>query len=82
MNELNNSGETPLHVACRLGRVEAGKALLEGGAKCDVIGGTGYPIHTAMKYSEKEWVADNIGSYRCKKKGGGCIFLGVTKETT
>uniref|UniRef100_A0A665T2E8 phospholipase A2 n=1 Tax=Echeneis naucrates TaxID=173247 RepID=A0A665T2E8_ECHNA len=53
VNELNNNKETPLHVACRLGRVEAVKALLDGGAKCNVIGGTGYPIHNAMKYSEK-----------------------------
>lgn len=53
VNELNNNGETPLHVACRLGRMESVKALLGGGAKCDVIGGTGYPIHAAMKYSEK-----------------------------
>ncbi|KAM9315115.1 85/88 kDa calcium-independent phospholipase A2 isoform 2-T2 [Pholidichthys leucotaenia] len=53
VNELNNSGETPLHVACRSGRMEAVKALLEGGAKCDVNGGTGYPIHSAMKFSEK-----------------------------
>uniref|UniRef100_H3DNC9 phospholipase A2 n=1 Tax=Tetraodon nigroviridis TaxID=99883 RepID=H3DNC9_TETNG len=53
VNELNNSGETPLHVACRLGRVESVKALLAGGAKCDIIGGAGYPIHSAMKYSEK-----------------------------
>lgn len=53
VNELNNAGETPLHVACRLGRMESVKALLGGGAKCDVIGGAGYPIHSAMKYSEK-----------------------------
>uniref|UniRef100_A0AAQ4PJE9 phospholipase A2 n=1 Tax=Gasterosteus aculeatus aculeatus TaxID=481459 RepID=A0AAQ4PJE9_GASAC len=53
VNELNNNGETPLHVACRLGRVESVKALLGGGAKCGVIGGTGYAIHSAMKYSEK-----------------------------
>ncbi|XP_061536518.1 85/88 kDa calcium-independent phospholipase A2 isoform X1 [Phycodurus eques] len=53
VNELNNSGETPLHVSCRLGRVEAVKALLGGGAKCNVPGGGGYPIHSAMKYSEK-----------------------------
>lgn len=53
VNELNNEGETPLHVACRLGRVECVKALLGGGAKCDIIGGAGYPIHGAMKYSEK-----------------------------
>ncbi|XP_051939432.1 85/88 kDa calcium-independent phospholipase A2 isoform X1 [Hippocampus zosterae] len=53
VNELNNSGETPLHVSCRLGRVEAVKALLGGGAKCNVPGGAGYPIHSAMKYSER-----------------------------
>lgn len=58
VNELNNNGEAPLHVACRLGRVEAVKGLLGGGAKCDVTGGTGYPIHTAMKYSEKECVVE------------------------
>uniref|UniRef100_A0A3B4UIE6 phospholipase A2 n=1 Tax=Seriola dumerili TaxID=41447 RepID=A0A3B4UIE6_SERDU len=58
VNELNNNGETPLHVACRLGRVEAVKALLDGGAKCDVIGGSGYPIHSAMKYSEKGCVEE------------------------
>ncbi|XP_035516368.1 85/88 kDa calcium-independent phospholipase A2 isoform X2 [Morone saxatilis] len=58
VNELNNNGETPLHVACRLGRVESVKALLGGGAKCDVIGGVGYPIHSAMKYSEKGCVEE------------------------
>uniref|UniRef100_A0A669EWU7 phospholipase A2 n=1 Tax=Oreochromis niloticus TaxID=8128 RepID=A0A669EWU7_ORENI len=58
VNELNKNGETPLHVACRTGRVEAVKALLGGGAKCDIIGGTGYPIHSAMKYSEKGCVEE------------------------
>ncbi|XP_076585124.1 85/88 kDa calcium-independent phospholipase A2 [Chaetodon auriga] len=58
VNELNNNGETPLHVACRLGRMESVKALLAGGAKCDVIGGAGYPIHAAMKYSEKGCVEE------------------------
>ncbi|XP_054459946.1 85/88 kDa calcium-independent phospholipase A2 isoform X1 [Anoplopoma fimbria] len=58
VNELNNNGETPLHVACRLGRVESVKALLGGGAKCGVIGGVGYPIHSAMKYSEKGCVEE------------------------
>lgn len=58
VNELNTNGETPLHVACRLGRVESVKALLEGGAKCDVIGSIGNPIHTAMKYSEKGCVEE------------------------
>ncbi|KAE8300502.1 85/88 kDa calcium-independent phospholipase A2 [Larimichthys crocea] len=58
VNELNSNGETPLHVACRLGRVDSVKALLGGGAKCDVIGGVGYPIHSAMKYSEKGCVEE------------------------
>ncbi|XP_034388441.1 85/88 kDa calcium-independent phospholipase A2 [Cyclopterus lumpus] len=58
VNELNDNGETPLHVACRLGRVESVRALLGGGAKCDVIGGTGYAIHSAMKYSEKGCVEE------------------------
>ncbi|KAJ3613975.1 hypothetical protein NHX12_017552 [Muraenolepis orangiensis] len=53
VNELNKVGETPLHVACRLGRTEAIAALLAGGARCDVAGASGYPIHSAMKYSEK-----------------------------
>lgn len=53
VNELNKDGETPLHVSCRLGRIESVKALLGGGAKCDVVGGAGYAIHSAMKYSEK-----------------------------
>ncbi|XP_077462429.1 85/88 kDa calcium-independent phospholipase A2 isoform X2 [Stigmatopora argus] len=52
VNELNNVGETPLHVSCRLGRVEAVKALLGGGAKCNIPGGVGYAIHSAVKYNE------------------------------
>ncbi|XP_051764257.1 85/88 kDa calcium-independent phospholipase A2 isoform X3 [Ctenopharyngodon idella] len=53
VNELNASGETPMHIACRLGRVEVVKGLLGGGARCDIMGSNGYPIHTAMKFSEK-----------------------------
>uniref|UniRef100_A0A8C1PSD6 phospholipase A2 n=1 Tax=Cyprinus carpio TaxID=7962 RepID=A0A8C1PSD6_CYPCA len=53
VNELNAAGETPIHIACRLGRVEAVKGLLGGGARCDIMGSNGYPIHTAMKFSEK-----------------------------
>lgn len=54
VNELNLAGETPLHVACRLGKAETARALLGGGARSDIIGGAGYPIHMAMKYSSKE----------------------------
>lgn len=58
INELNEAGEAPLHIACRLGRMESVKALLGGGARCDVIGSAGYPIHCAMKYSEKGCVEE------------------------
>lgn len=58
VNELNAKGESPLHVACRLGRVQALKALLEGGAKCDVVGAAGFPIHTATKFNERECVSE------------------------
>ncbi|XP_036421052.1 85/88 kDa calcium-independent phospholipase A2 isoform X2 [Colossoma macropomum] len=53
INEVNVIGETPLHIACRMGKVETAKALMGGGACCDIIGATGYPIHAAMKYSER-----------------------------
>ncbi|XP_073792474.1 85/88 kDa calcium-independent phospholipase A2 isoform X3 [Danio rerio] len=53
VNELNAAGETPMHIACRLGRVEVVKGLLGGGARCDIMGNNGFPIHTAMKFSEK-----------------------------
>lgn len=53
VNELNQDGETPLHVACRLEKTETARVLLGGGARSDIIGGSGYPIHTAMKYSSR-----------------------------
>ncbi|XP_062845564.1 85/88 kDa calcium-independent phospholipase A2 isoform X2 [Trichomycterus rosablanca] len=53
VNELNKAGETPLHVACHLGKAETARALMGGGAQSDIIGGIGYPIHTAMKYSSR-----------------------------
>ncbi|MGH0149294.1 UNVERIFIED_CONTAM: hypothetical protein FKN15_044327 [Acipenser sinensis] len=53
VNKLSSSGETALHIACRLGKTETVRAVLQSGARCDIIGGQGYPIHTALKYSEK-----------------------------
>lgn len=58
INELNLKGESPLHVASRLGRVQVLKALLEGGAKCDVLGATGFAVHTATKFNESECVVE------------------------
>ncbi|OCT83156.1 phospholipase A2 group VI S homeolog isoform X1 [Xenopus laevis] len=56
VNHKSNNNETPLHVACRLGKTELVLALLRCHARCDIIGKDGYPIHTAMKYSQKECV--------------------------
>lgn len=53
INHLSNSKETPLHVACRMGKSESVLALLRCHAHCDIVGKDGYPIHTAMKYTMK-----------------------------
>ncbi|XP_040262802.1 85/88 kDa calcium-independent phospholipase A2 isoform X2 [Bufo bufo] len=53
IDHLSNSGETPLHVACRMGKTEAVLAFLRCHARCDILGRDGYPIHTCMKYSMK-----------------------------
>ncbi|XP_043924421.1 85/88 kDa calcium-independent phospholipase A2 isoform X2 [Protopterus annectens] len=52
VNQVNNTGETPLHVACRLGKSDVVQAFLRSSAKCDIIGGQRYPIHTAVKYCQ------------------------------
>lgn len=53
INHLSNAGETPLHVACRMGKTESALAFLRCHARCDILGKDGYPIHTAMKHSMK-----------------------------
>ncbi|XP_066489586.1 85/88 kDa calcium-independent phospholipase A2 isoform X2 [Tiliqua scincoides] len=56
LNTLNNHGESPLHIACQLGDDNAVNSLLKIRAKYDTMGILGYPIHTAMKYSQKRCV--------------------------
>ncbi|XP_065437210.1 85/88 kDa calcium-independent phospholipase A2 isoform X4 [Chrysemys picta bellii] len=53
LNHLSNQGQTPLHLACQLGKEDVVLALLKCHAKCNVMGTLGYPIHTAVKYSQK-----------------------------
>ncbi|KAG8436308.1 hypothetical protein GDO86_007421 [Hymenochirus boettgeri] len=53
INHISHNQETPLHVACRMGKTDSVLALLRCHARCDIIGKDGYPIHTAMKYSQK-----------------------------
>ncbi|XP_006890272.1 PREDICTED: 85/88 kDa calcium-independent phospholipase A2 [Elephantulus edwardii] len=53
LNQANNEGLTPLHVACQMGKQEMVRVLLLCNARCNVVGPGGYPIHTAMKFSQK-----------------------------
>ncbi|XP_012576094.1 PREDICTED: 85/88 kDa calcium-independent phospholipase A2 isoform X2 [Condylura cristata] len=51
--QANQRGQTPLHLACQLGKQEMVRVLLLSNARCGVPGPGGYPIHTAMKFSQK-----------------------------
>ncbi|XP_049740377.1 85/88 kDa calcium-independent phospholipase A2 isoform X4 [Elephas maximus indicus] len=53
LNHVNNQGLTPLHLACQMGKQEMVRVLLLCNARCNVMGPGGYPIHTAMKFSQK-----------------------------
>ncbi|XP_016077958.1 PREDICTED: 85/88 kDa calcium-independent phospholipase A2 [Miniopterus natalensis] len=53
LNQVNNQGLTPLHLACQMGKQEMVHVLLLCSARCNVMGPRGYPIHTAMKFSQK-----------------------------
>ncbi|XP_032077398.1 85/88 kDa calcium-independent phospholipase A2 isoform X1 [Thamnophis elegans] len=53
LDHLNNEGQSPLHLACQLGKEDAVYSLLKVHAKCNNLGALGYPIHAAMKHSQK-----------------------------
>lgn len=53
LNQVNNQGLTPLHLACQMGKQEMVHVLLLYNARCNIVGPRGYPIHTAMKFSQK-----------------------------
>ncbi|XP_057598415.1 85/88 kDa calcium-independent phospholipase A2 isoform X5 [Hippopotamus amphibius kiboko] len=53
LNQVNNQGLTPLHLACQLGKQEMVRVLLLCNARCNIMGPNGYPIHAAMKFSQK-----------------------------
>ncbi|XP_069765535.1 85/88 kDa calcium-independent phospholipase A2 isoform X2 [Narcine bancroftii] len=50
VNHLSSNGETPLHIACRLGKTDVVKSLLHCQASSSIVGSCGYPIHTSMKF--------------------------------
>lgn len=53
LNQANNQGLTPLHLACQMGKQEMVRVLLLCNARCNIMGPGGFPIHTAMKYCQK-----------------------------
>lgn len=53
LNQVNNQGLTPLHLACQMGKQEMVHVLLLYSARCNIMGPSGCPIHMAMKFSQK-----------------------------
>ncbi|NWR78308.1 PLPL9 phospholipase, partial [Centropus unirufus] len=53
LDHLNHEGLAALHLACQLGKEDMVRSLLKCRASCSVVGTLGYPIHTAMKFSQK-----------------------------
>uniref|UniRef100_A0A8B9PR60 phospholipase A2 n=1 Tax=Apteryx owenii TaxID=8824 RepID=A0A8B9PR60_APTOW len=53
LDHLSHEGLTPLHLACQLGKEDVVHSLLKCRASCSVMGTLGYPIHVALKYSQK-----------------------------
>ncbi|NWZ42674.1 PLPL9 phospholipase, partial [Brachypodius atriceps] len=53
LDHLNHEGLTALHLACQLGKEDMVRSLLKCRASCSVVGMLGYPIHTALKFSQK-----------------------------
>ncbi|KAM6215036.1 85/88 kDa calcium-independent phospholipase A2 isoform 1-T1 [Rhynchocyon petersi] len=62
LNQVNNQGLTPLHLACQMGKQDMVRVLLLCNARCNVMGPSGYPIHTAMKFSQKACAEMIIGA--------------------
>ncbi|XP_054705784.1 85/88 kDa calcium-independent phospholipase A2 isoform X2 [Grus americana] len=53
LDHLSREGLTALHLACQLGKEDMVRSLLKCRASCSVVGTLGYPIHTALKFSQK-----------------------------
>ncbi|KFQ34932.1 85/88 kDa calcium-independent phospholipase A2 [Mesitornis unicolor] len=53
LDHLSRDGLTALHLACQLGKEDMVRSLLKCRASCSVMGTLGYPIHTALKFSQK-----------------------------
>uniref|UniRef100_A0A8C0EY78 phospholipase A2 n=1 Tax=Bubo bubo TaxID=30461 RepID=A0A8C0EY78_BUBBB len=54
LDHLSHEGLTALHLACQLGKEDMVRSLLKCRASCSTMGTLGYPIHTALKFSQRE----------------------------
>ncbi|RYX85671.1 hypothetical protein EON83_04855 [bacterium] len=75
INTKNGAGETPLHYAARLGRVEAGQALMEAGAQINAKDENGWtPLHVSAKYGQQsmaDLLLSNRANVNAKSNYGG-----------
>ncbi len=75
INTKNGKGETPLHYAARLGRVEAGQSLMEAGAQVNAKDDNGWtPLHVCAKYGQKtmaDLLASNRANVNARSNYGG-----------
>ncbi|XP_027727331.1 85/88 kDa calcium-independent phospholipase A2 isoform X5 [Vombatus ursinus] len=53
LNHVSDRGQTPLHLACQLGKPDMVRVLLLCNARCNIVGQHGYAIHTAMKFCQR-----------------------------
>ncbi|XP_037245270.1 85/88 kDa calcium-independent phospholipase A2 isoform X2 [Falco rusticolus] len=53
LDHLSHEGLSALHLACQLGKEDMVRSLLKCRASCSIMGTLGYPIHTALKFSQK-----------------------------
>lgn len=60
VDHLSHEGLTALHLACQLGKEDMVRSLLKCHASCSVVGTLGYPIHTALKFSQKGYVVSPL----------------------
>lgn len=76
MNAENSDGETPLHMACRLGHLDCVRVLLKFGADAFASGplATGLPVHYALKYQQTEVLRTLL------EHDSGVLLLGCRKH--
>ncbi|KAJ5091685.1 hypothetical protein NUU61_006555 [Penicillium alfredii] len=76
INQRDETGQTPLHYACRSGRTESVKLLLQAGADAKIADNSSWtPLHTCAEFTRER------GPSRCKAPGLGDEGIESEKET-